>query len=262
MHSHTFHLLCTSSSSSEFLSDTRWKSGLIPQHSWVHLHQRAHSHSSRVVSDSLGWRQRQRDCKCFTDKEDELQLFLIFHMFLFIFISLIQRSTCDRLINQDFVPGDRCCCWLDFSFHFLPAQTKWTFVVFEWCKRSHVCTLSIDASKYIRTNWTLFFQETVWKWSDGSQFDFTNWGNGQPDNSGGGEDCMEINRGGTNWKWACWWNVFGFYIDWSHVILGLYKNCVCSFYIREEENIYSTDLWFYFFVLILYRRRLCQRLRM
>nr|XP_024653981.1 uncharacterized protein LOC101472202 [Maylandia zebra] len=38
--------------------------------------------------------------------------------------------------------------------------------------------------------------ETVWKWSDGSQFDFTNWGNGEPDNYGEGEDCMEINREG------------------------------------------------------------------
>nr|XP_024662266.1 L-rhamnose-binding lectin SML-like [Maylandia zebra] len=41
--------------------------------------------------------------------------------------------------------------------------------------------------------------ETVWKWSDGSQFDFKNWGNGEPDNSGGGQDCMEINFNGRDY---------------------------------------------------------------
>ncbi|XP_063319689.1 lymphocyte antigen 75-like [Pelmatolapia mariae] len=38
--------------------------------------------------------------------------------------------------------------------------------------------------------------ETVWMWSDGSQFDFIIWGSEQPDNSGGEEDCMEINHEG------------------------------------------------------------------
>ncbi|XP_044206587.1 galactose-specific lectin nattectin-like [Thunnus albacares] len=36
-------------------------------------------------------------------------------------------------------------------------------------------------------------KEGVWKWSDGKKFDFNGWHKGEPNNSGGAENCMEIN---------------------------------------------------------------------
>ena len=36
-------------------------------------------------------------------------------------------------------------------------------------------------------------QEGNWKWSDGSPFNFTKWGNGQPDDYKKCEDCLQFN---------------------------------------------------------------------
>ncbi|XP_037330723.2 ladderlectin-like [Pungitius pungitius] len=36
-------------------------------------------------------------------------------------------------------------------------------------------------------------KEGAWMWSDGSRVDFTFWGHGQPDNTGGKEHCVQTN---------------------------------------------------------------------
>uniref|UniRef100_A0A3B3V3J2 C-type lectin domain-containing protein n=1 Tax=Poecilia latipinna TaxID=48699 RepID=A0A3B3V3J2_9TELE len=49
---------------------------------------------------------------------------------------------------------------------------------------------------YQRT-WVGGHDEGVWLWSDGSKFDYTKWGSGEPNNLGGKEHCMEINLKGS-----------------------------------------------------------------
>ncbi|KAM7410992.1 hypothetical protein PAMA_021118 [Pampus argenteus] len=41
-------------------------------------------------------------------------------------------------------------------------------------------------------------KEGVWKWSDGSNFNFTAWYQNEPNNHGNGEHCMEMNFSGKN----------------------------------------------------------------
>ncbi|XP_010901909.2 ladderlectin [Esox lucius] len=49
-------------------------------------------------------------------------------------------------------------------------------------------------------------KEGVWLWSDGSRFTYQKWNRGEPNNSGGQENCMQMNfgaEGGQNDE-KCW----------------------------------------------------------
>ena len=41
-----------------------------------------------------------------------------------------------------------------------------------------------------------------YKWTDGSEFEFKNWNENQPDNSEGNKNCVEFNGGNHGGKWS------------------------------------------------------------
>ncbi|XP_060890629.1 galactose-specific lectin nattectin-like [Labrus mixtus] len=48
-------------------------------------------------------------------------------------------------------------------------------------------------------------KEACWRWSDGSSFNFDNWGPKEPNNFGKGEHCLELNFNKKDWgnDWYC-----------------------------------------------------------
>ena len=40
----------------------------------------------------------------------------------------------------------------------------------------------------------------TWRWSDGFEWKFTNWNKGEPNDGGGGEDCVSLNSKDQKWN--------------------------------------------------------------
>uniref|UniRef100_A0A3Q3LR21 Ladderlectin-like n=1 Tax=Mastacembelus armatus TaxID=205130 RepID=A0A3Q3LR21_9TELE len=47
---------------------------------------------------------------------------------------------------------------------------------------------------------------TNWRWTDGTPFNFSNWGIGQPDNYQGNENCLQISTEGKSPKCRRFWD--------------------------------------------------------
>uniref|UniRef100_A0A3P8ZR47 C-type lectin domain-containing protein n=1 Tax=Esox lucius TaxID=8010 RepID=A0A3P8ZR47_ESOLU len=48
---------------------------------------------------------------------------------------------------------------------------------------------------------TASLQYKSWSWTDGSGFNYQQWAEGMPNNSIGGEPCIQMNYGGTKHRW-------------------------------------------------------------
>jgi len=59
----------------------------------------------------------------------------------------------------------------------------------------------------------------VWRWTDGSPFSFTYWGRGEPNNLGGGEDCLTMMANFDRWNWndhRCSWHQNYYFVCKKH----------------------------------------------
>ncbi|XP_051281755.1 galactose-specific lectin nattectin-like [Dicentrarchus labrax] len=93
--------------------------------------------------------------------------------------------------EKDWADAERLCNSFDGNLASLRTQSEYTFIrdLIYKVTNSHKTTW-VGASDKVK--------EGVWLWSDGSNFVFNGWANGEPNNYNGGEGCMEINLGGKD----------------------------------------------------------------
>ncbi|XP_013873418.1 galactose-specific lectin nattectin [Austrofundulus limnaeus] len=68
---------------------------------------------------------------------------------------------------------------------------------YEFLRRLIVETTGTNTRTWV--GGTNLHNEAYWTWIDGTPFDFTDWGPGEPNNAGGNERCMDINLRGQDY---------------------------------------------------------------
>ena len=101
--------------------------------------------------------------------------------------------------------GDNCYLWSTNEKNWSDAE--------EFCvnEGGHLASITSDAiNSYVREGisghlWiggNDIHQEGVWQWTDNMPWEFTAWDQGEPNNSGGNEDCLVIwGYSGSGYSW-------------------------------------------------------------
>uniref|UniRef100_A0A8C6UL31 C-type lectin domain-containing protein n=1 Tax=Neogobius melanostomus TaxID=47308 RepID=A0A8C6UL31_9GOBI len=139
-----------------------------------------------------------------------LTTFTLIYSTLILFIYYYEYYYFNKGCPEGWTPfGTRC-------FKFFDSKLTWTNA--EKSCQSHGANLasihSIEENKFIvdlikkatGENRQTFIgghdavQDNLWMWSDGSVWDYANWGKGEPNNAAGKENCLEINFPETLWN--------------------------------------------------------------
>ncbi|XP_053174060.1 galactose-specific lectin nattectin-like [Scomber japonicus] len=94
-------------------------------------------------------------------------------------------------VEKDWADAERICSSLSGNLVSIHTKDEYKFLR----------EMIYRATNSHKTTWVGGYdavKEGVWFWSDGSKFDFTDWGKGEPNNRGG-EGCMEINLRGEDY---------------------------------------------------------------
>ncbi|XP_041858899.1 galactose-specific lectin nattectin-like [Melanotaenia boesemani] len=92
-------------------------------------------------------------------------------------------------VERDWASAERFCIQLKGNLASIKNTATYTFLT----------NFIFSATGSHRVTWAGgndAVKEGVWMWTDGSEYTFSGWNAGEPNNVNGGESCMEMNHGG------------------------------------------------------------------
>ncbi|KAF3696633.1 Galactose-specific lectin nattectin [Channa argus] len=98
--------------------------------------------------------------------------------------------------NKDWADAEVACIAVSGNLASVHSKEQYTFIT-DMIKRS----TGTDVQTWVGGHDAA--KEGVWLWSDGSKFDYKFWGKGEPNNTGGAENCLGINYNGSGNDITC-----------------------------------------------------------